>query len=129
MIVSGLLSTMNVWADSSDDINFSLNDLYMSVLMAGWMIFFMALVYGDKWAPFVGLLIVVAAYMAIRYQLFISETQFLQGMIPHHSMAVFMSKRLMERPNGVGELLTTIVGTQKTEIAYMKGRLKALEPR
>ena len=129
MIVSGLLSTMNIWADSSDDINFSLNDLYMTVLMAGWMIFFMALVYGDKWAPFVGLLIVAAAYMAIRYQLFITETQFLQGMIPHHSMAIFMSKRLMERPNGISDLLTTIVGTQKKEIAYMKDRLKALEPR
>ena len=127
MIVSGLLSTMNVWADSSDDIHFSLNDLYMSLLMAGWMIFFMALVYGDKWAPFVGLLIAAAAYMAIRYQLFISESQYLQGMIPHHSMAIFMSKRMLERPNGIGVLLHGIVGSQRKEIDLMKDRLKTLE--
>ena len=29
MILSGLLTTMNVWVDKADDIRFSLNDLYM----------------------------------------------------------------------------------------------------
>ena len=37
MIVSGLLSTMNVWVDKIEDIRFSLNDLYMTLLMTGWM--------------------------------------------------------------------------------------------
>ena len=41
MMASGLLSTMNVWVDKIDDIRFSLNDVYMTLLMTGWMFFFM----------------------------------------------------------------------------------------
>ena len=33
MIVAGALSTMNVWVDKISDIRFSLNDLYMILLM------------------------------------------------------------------------------------------------
>ena len=44
MILSGLLSTMNVWADKIDDIRFSMNDVYMALLMTGWMFLFMGLV-------------------------------------------------------------------------------------
>ena len=43
MIIAGLLSTMNVWIDKYQDIRYSLNDVYMILLMAGWMLFFMGL--------------------------------------------------------------------------------------
>ena len=33
MIVAGALSTMNVWVDKISDIRFSLNDVYMILLM------------------------------------------------------------------------------------------------
>ena len=33
MIVAGALSTMNVWVDKISDIRFSVNDLYMILLM------------------------------------------------------------------------------------------------
>jgi len=45
MVLSGLLSTMNVWVNKVDDIRFSINDLYMTLLMTGWMFLFMGLVY------------------------------------------------------------------------------------
>ena len=45
MILSGLLSTMNVWVDKIDDIRFSINDVYMILLMTGWMFLFMGLIY------------------------------------------------------------------------------------
>ena len=32
MIISGLLTTMNVWVDSISDVRFSINDLYCTVL-------------------------------------------------------------------------------------------------
>ena len=32
MFFSGLLSTMNVWVDKYDDIRFSINDIYMTLL-------------------------------------------------------------------------------------------------
>jgi hypothetical protein len=47
MVLSGLLSTMNVWVDKVDDIRFSINDLYMTLLMTGWMFLFMGLVYEE----------------------------------------------------------------------------------
>ena len=31
---------MNVWVDKVDDIRFSMNDAYMTLLMTGWMFFF-----------------------------------------------------------------------------------------
>ena len=47
MILSGLLSTMNVWVDKLDDIRFSINDAYMVLLMTGWMFLFMGLFYKE----------------------------------------------------------------------------------
>ena len=43
MILSGLLSTMNLWIDKWSDIRWSLNDVYMALAMTGWMFFLMAL--------------------------------------------------------------------------------------
>jgi len=126
MIVSGLLSTMNIWADSIDDFGISVNDLYMSILMTGWMVFFMAIYYGDTRVIFVGLIIVIASVAAIRYQLFVSEAQYLRGMIPHHSMAVFMSKRMLEKSvtPALNELLHSIISSQQKEIIFMKEQLQ-----
>ena len=116
---------MNIWADSIYDFNISVNDLYMSILMAGWMVFFMAIYYGDTRMIFVGLLLVISAVAAIRYQLFVSEAQYLRGMIPHHSMAVFMSKRMLEKPvtPALTELLYSIISSQQKEIIFMKEQL------
>ena len=47
MILSGLLSTMNIWVDKLDDVRISVNDAYMTLLMTGWMFLFMGLVYQE----------------------------------------------------------------------------------
>jgi hypothetical protein len=47
MILSGLLTTMNVWVDKVDDIRFSINDAYMILLMSGWMFFIMGMIYRE----------------------------------------------------------------------------------
>lgn len=122
MILSGLLSTMNVWADTIDDIRLSMNDVYMIGLMTGWMVLFMGVYYGSFYWSFVGLSGVVLCLIGIRTQIFVSERQFLLGMIPHHSMAVHMSKKLLEKPNTVSDLLQAILTSQEKEIQYMKLR-------
>ena len=124
MILAGALSTMNVWADTLDDIRFSLNDAYMILLMTGWMLLFMGLYYRSTAPILIGLALVVSNIVAIRTQAFVTEDQFLQGMIPHHSMAVLMSKRLIGRPNSIGPFLSEIITTQEKEITFMKKRLK-----
>ena len=120
MILSGLLSTMNVWVDKLDDIRFSINDAYMTLLMTGWMFFFMGLVYQEIRVLFIGLSLIVINIWCIRNQILIDETQYKLGMIPHHSMAIHMSKKLLEKENTISPFLQNIIKTQENEILYLK---------
>lgn len=121
MLFSGIFSTMNVWADKLSDLRLSLNDLYMVLLMSGWMIVFMAIFYGDALPLIVGIVITLLAFICIRTQFMISEKQFVAGMIPHHSMAVHMSRRLLAKgPSQLGEFAASIIDQQEKEIEFMK---------
>jgi uncharacterized protein (DUF305 family) len=42
------------------------------------------------------------------------------GMIPHHSMAIHMSKKLLEKKNNIKPFLQEIITTQENEINFMK---------
>jgi len=120
MILSGLLSTMNMWADKLDDVRFSINDAYMILLMTGWMFLFMGLVDGEPTIIFIGGLLVAANLWCIRTQFLVSEEQYKSGMIPHHSMAVHMSKQLLEKKNNIQPFLHHIIDSQEKEILFMK---------
>jgi hypothetical protein len=117
---AGFASTMNMWVDKWDDVRFSLNDLYMTGIMTGWMFFFMGLFTGHLWKTIGGLSVVLLFFIAIRGQWFINETEYLRGMIPHHSMAIMMSRRLQKRPNNIRGLLDGIIKGQSDEIKEMK---------
>ena len=120
MLLSGFLSTMNVWADKWDDIRWSINDLYMTLLMTGWMFLFMGLYYGETYITNIGLLFVVVNIWCIRTQFMMSTKQYIQGMIPHHSMAVHMSKKLLQKGTHLNKFVYNIVKTQEQEIQFMK---------
>ncbi len=127
MIISGLLSTMNIWVDKVSDIRFSMNDIYMTLLMTGWMFLFMALYYKEKIIFIIGLFLVILNIVCIRTQFLVSENQYKLGMIPHHSMAIHMSKKLLNKKrenNGNNEnmisFLENIINTQEKEILFMK---------
>lgn len=117
---------MNNWIDKWDDFRFSVNDFYMIGLMTGWMFVFMGLL-GLNVTYFVGGLIGVLVFFGlIRSQMFITEFEYLRGMIPHHSMAVMMSKRLEKKPNSIQHLLDQIIQSQEKEIVIMKSYLDAV---
>lgn len=120
MLISGLLSTMNVWVDKVDDIRFSINDAYMILLMTGWMFLFMGLIYQEINVFLVGLLFVIFNIWCIRTQFLVTETQYKLGMIPHHSMAVHMSKKLLEKENNISPFLKNLIKTQEDEILILK---------
>ena len=120
MIFAGLLSTMNVWVDKFDDIRFSLNDVYMSLLMCGWMFFFMGILDKKNNILIIGIGLVVFSIWCIRTQFLISEDQYRLGMIPHHSMAVHMSKKLLEKENNIQSFLQNLITTQQSEILFLK---------
>ena len=121
MIFAGLLSTMNVWADKLSDVRFSLNDLYMILLMTGWMFLFMGLYYRETWVFMFGAVFVIANLWAIRTQFMVTNAQYASGMIPHHSMAVLMSKQLLKnQPPTMKPFVQNIINTQEKEINYLK---------
>jgi hypothetical protein len=125
MLMSGLLSTMNIWVDNVDDIRFSINNAYMTLLMTGWMFLFMGLFYQEMRVFFTGLSLILFSIWCIRTQFLITETQYKLGMIPHHSMAFHMSKKLLEKENNISTFVKNIIETQQDEILILKnGRLK-----
>jgi len=119
MIISGLLSTMNIWVDNISHIRLSLNDLYMILLMTGWMLFFMGVVYKEFIIIVIGFILVVLNIYLIRTQMFITEYQYKIGMIPHHSMAIHMSKKLLEKENRINDFLRNLIKTQEKEISML----------
>jgi hypothetical protein len=122
-IFSGLLSTMNVWVDKFDDIRFSINDLYMTLLMTGWMFFFMGLYYKETFIIILGLILVGINLIFIRTQFMVNTNQYILGMIPHHSMAVHMSNKLLEKESTtLKPFVENIIKTQEKEIEFMKNK-------
>jgi len=117
MALSAILSAMYIWVDKMSDVRISLNDIFMVLLMIGWMLLFS----GNILA---GLPIVLIAIYMIREQTFVTEKQFIRGMIPHHSMAILMSKKLLENRRQISpelrQLALNIIKTQSDEIAILK---------
>jgi len=88
------------------------------------MILFMAILDNYFNGILIGIIIIIFFIFAIRTQLFVNQKQFLLGMIPHHSMAITMSKKLLEKPNDIQDLLFDIINSQQKEIKFMKQKLK-----
>ena len=120
MIVSSLLSTMNLWVDKIDDIRYSINDIYMALLMTGWMFLFMGLVYQRIQTFLIGGILVIGSILCIRTQFLITEKEYKLGMIPHHSMAIHMSKKLLQKKNSITDFITNLIKTQENEINFLK---------
>jgi hypothetical protein len=120
MILSGLLSTMNMWVDKYEDIRFSLNDAYMISLMTGWMFLFMGMFYKEFKVLVVGLMMVAISIFCIRTQFLVTQNQYKIGMIPHHSMALHMSKKMLEKNNNIQPFLEHIIKTQENEMIFLK---------
>jgi uncharacterized membrane protein len=122
MILSGLLSTMNMWVDDYEDIRFTLNDAYMILLMTGWMFLFMGMFYKEFKIFIIGFTMVVMSIFCIRTQFLISQSQYKMSMVPHHSMALHMSKKMLQKQNNIQQFLDHIIETQSDEIIFLKSK-------
>ena len=123
MIISGILSSMSVWADKASDMRLSINDIYMIVLMTAWMTCLMSILHKNITYTCISGIVIIATYYAIREQLFINIKDFYTSMIPHHSMALLMSKKVLEKDGLTKKDLDfakNIIKTQSAEIEWMK---------
>ena len=123
-VISGLLSSMYIYSDKLSDVSIGINDLYMAILMTGWMFLLMGLYNKNISYFFIGFFIVISSLYLIRKQKFVSINQYIGSMIPHHSMAVFMTKKLKENnpylADDLNELTNKIIKNQENEILIMK---------
>jgi hypothetical protein len=124
MIIAAIISGMNMWVNNINDVRIHLNDIYMGILMTGWMFLLMGIFYSMNNYTIVGITTIIITTYLIRTQTFIDENQYLTSMIPHHSMAVFMSKKLKEKNivnnDIINSLIDNIILTQEQEINIMK---------
>ncbi len=121
-VVAALLSSMSFWADKWSDMRLSLNDWYMAFLMTGWMFLFEGIISkASGWFMF-GIGLIFFSLVCIRGQVFVSKEQYIAGMIPHHSMAVKMSKELIQKygPDVLQRLPQSIINSQVSEILLLK---------
>ena len=124
MIIASIITGMNMWVNSLSDVRLHLNDVYMGISMTGWMFLLMGLFYSITNIIWIGLVTIIISAYLIRNQVFINQEEYLSSMIPHHSMAILMSKKLKEKDvitnNVIDDLVNNIIQTQQEEIDIMK---------
>lgn len=129
-LLAGFLSSMNVFTTKFDDMRLHVNDFYMITLMTSLMILFHFIMTGNKdnnisfW-----LIISILIFVCIRTQFLVNDEQFLNGMIPHHSMALLMSKKIVltTKNNRIKKLAQSIIDSQTQEIKEMNNILNEIQ--
>lgn len=114
---------------------FSEMRLYMTILstavMAVVMLGFMMHMLEDKKINLgivgVAVVVFVASLVLMRNQTTIDDVDYMEGMIPHHSIAILTSKRANISDPRVRELADEIIKAQNKEIAEMKKLIEDLE--
>lgn len=117
-----------------DHVYISTMRFYMTVLMiapmAVIMLLFMRGMYKNQKANAAilagGVLVFLLTFYFVRTQAFISDTQYMKAMIPHHSSAILTSTEAGLSDPEVKKLAEEIIEAQEKEIALMKQYLERL---
>lgn len=114
---------------------FSEMRLYMTILstsvMAVVMLLFMLNMLKNKKANIaiilVSIVIFSSSFYLMRNQTTIDEVDYMQGMIPHHSIAILTSERADIKDERVRKLADDIIKAQKKEIKEMEELIEELK--
>lgn len=130
-LIAGFLSTMNLWAVDKNHIRLHINDMYMVFMMTGWMMLLSYFYYGEHMqnanvGTAISLIAVVVVFYCIRTQFLVDDKQFLNGMIPHHSMAILMARNIKTKTKDtrIKKLADDIIIAQAKEIELMNDILE-----
>jgi len=121
--------------ESSDHIYFSLNRVYMSLLMVCPMAILMLIMMSEMYTNriinnFVIVLsscVFLLSLTCLRTQFSIGDRQYMKAMIPHHSSAIMTSKNASIEDPRVRSLADSIIKSQQHEIARMKQLLTTID--
>ena len=105
--------------------------LLMGAVMAIVMLAFMLTMYKNRTANLAifagaGLAVVLTVWM-VRAQVTVDGSDYMQAMIPHHSIAILTSERAGIEDSRVRKLADEIIEAQRKEIAEMKYLIRALD--
>lgn len=107
---------------------FSETRLFMTIIMAGSMVIIMLLfmlnMYKNRSANIaiiaLGILLIAGGVGLVRSQITVSDVDYMEGMIPHHSIAILTSERSQIEDVRVRKLADEIIKAQRREIMEMQ---------
>lgn len=117
-----------IMVNSRNDITNNLGKVYMSTIMALFMVLLEVMMHDHQYHVLslnlyailiAGLVLFIYLY---RKQVAIKDKQYLEGMIEHHSMGILTSEEILKKTDNydVAKLAKNIIQTQKDEIRIMK---------
>lgn len=127
MVAMFVLMYMNSY-QILDHLWFSETRLFMTLIMGGAMMVIMLLymikMYANRRINALivigGILLVAGSIGLVRTQVTVSDVDYMEGMIPHHSIAILTSKESMIEDVRVRELADEIIKAQRREIKEME---------
>jgi hypothetical protein len=126
---------MYAMVDTFGNVFNSINQVYMAGLMAAPMVLIelalMRSMYPDQRLNMiiagVSVVALIAFFLLIRAQVFVSDRQFLRSMIPHHSGAILMCSRAPIQGAELKQLCQSIIKSQDEEIKQMRRMLGRID--
>ena len=114
---------------------FSETRLFMTIIMGGSMIIimlaYMLNMYKSRTTNIVifglGAIMIIGAIWLVRSQVTVTDTDYMEGMIPHHSIAILTSERAKIKDIRVRKLADEIIKAQRREIMEMEWLIKDIK--
>lgn len=121
-IFIGFFISSSLMINSIADIRPSLTKFYLAVWMALWMVLLEFTMFNVPPIMYIGVFtLLIIVFVSARRQIFVTDNQYLQAMIQHHSSAILTSKEIAKktRDKNVKNLAQAIIDSQQSEIDYM----------
>jgi uncharacterized protein (DUF305 family) len=125
----------SIMTNTTQDITNSLGKAYLSVIMALYMVVLEIMMHdhqysviSKKYYVIFGMFLALFIYL-YKTQKYITDKQYLEEMVEHHSMALLTSNKILEKTDNynVAKLAKNIVQKQEDEIKTMKELLISLK--
>lgn len=104
-----------------------LSTAVMAVVMLGFMLHMLKNKKMNLAIVSVSVIIFAGSFFLMRNQTTIDEVDYMEGMIPHHSIAILTSSRADIKDSRVRKLADDIIEAQEKEIAEMKDLIEELK--
>lgn len=125
----------SIMTNNIGDVTNSLGKMYLSVIMALYMVVLEIMMHdhhysviSTKYYLVCGVFLVIFVYL-YKAQKYITDKQYLEEMIEHHSMALLTSNKILEKTDNynVTKLAKNIIQKQEDEIKTMRELLIPLK--